>query len=61
MAFKNISNGLGPAVYLLMKRGRRICIGTMGTANNANVSFGIPASISFKPDNESAAAKAICK
>ena len=52
--------GLGPAVYLLMIRGRIICMGTIGTANNARVSFGIPASISFRPDRESAAAKAIC-
>ena len=61
MAFKKISIGLGPAVYLLMMRGSIICIGTMGTANNARVSLGIPASMSFKPDNESAAAKAICE
>ena len=60
MAFRNIFIGLGPAVYLLMIRGRIICMGTIGTANNARVSFGIPASISFRPDRESAAAKAIC-
>ena len=60
MAFKKISIGLGPDVYLLMTRGNKICIGTMGTANKARVSLGIPASISFKPESESAAAKAIC-
>ena len=60
MAFRNIFIGLGPAVYLLMISGRIICIGTIGTANNARVSFGIPASMSFRPERESAAAKAIC-
>ena len=61
MAFRNTSIGLGPAVYLLIISGRIICIGTIGTANNARVSFGIPASMSFRPDSESAAAKATCE
>ena len=31
MALRNIDRGLGPVVYLLMTRGRMICIGTIGT------------------------------
>ena len=52
--------GVGPAVYLLMTSGRMICMGIMGTANKAKVSFFIPASINFRPVRESAAAKPIC-
>lgn len=52
--------GVGPAVYLLMISGRMICIGIMGIANRASVSFFIPASINFKPVMESAAANPIC-
>lgn len=60
MALRKMFIGLGPAVYLLIMRGNIIWMGTIGTANNARVSFGIPASISFRPERESAAAKAIC-
>ena len=50
-----------PAVNLLMMRGRIICKGIRGTANIAIDSFFTPASISFKPVTESAAANPILK
>ena len=42
-----------------MISGRKICIGTSGTANMANVSLATPASMSFKPVTASVAAKPI--
>lgn len=60
IARRYTSMGVGPAVYLLMINGSIICIGIMGTANKASVSFFIPASINFRPVKESAAAKPIC-
>jgi hypothetical protein len=60
IARRNTSMGVGPAVYLLMISGRMICIGIMGIANRARVSFFIPDSINFKPVMESAAANPIC-
>ena len=52
--------GLGPAVYLEMRSGKMIWMGTMGTPNSASFSFGTPSSISFKPVTASAAANPIC-
>ena len=50
--------GRGPEVYLLMYRGSAICKGTMGTANKASLSFGMPASINLRPVRASLAANA---
>lgn len=58
-ALQKTSRGLGPAVYLLMITGSRICRGTMGTASNASCSLGTPASTSFRPVTASAAEKPI--
>lgn len=52
--------GLGPAVYLEITNGKIICSGIMGTAINANFSFGIPPSMSFKPVTASQAENPIC-
>ena len=51
--------GRGPVVYLLINNGNSICMGTMGTPSKASFSFGIPASMSFSPVTESAAANPI--
>lgn len=59
MAFKYISIGLGPIVYLDNTRGRMICSGTNGTAISPSFSFGIPDSTSFKLNTESVAEKPI--
>ena len=48
-----------PAVYLLIISGRKICIGTRGTASMASVSLATPASMSFNPVTASVAAKPI--
>ena len=56
-----MSIGVGPAVYLLINIGNRICSGTIGKASIANFSFGTPNSTSFNPVTASAAAKPIYK
>ena len=59
-AFIKTVSGLGPAVYLLISHGNVICSGTMGTANSARRSFGMPASMSFKVVTASVAAVPSC-
>lgn len=59
MAFSHMSMGLGPDVYLLMRRGSPIWIGTMGIPSSASFSRGTPSSISFRPVTASAAANPI--
>ena len=54
-----ISIGLGPVVYLLISRGKIICIGIIGIPSKASFSFGTPSSISLRPVTASAAAKPI--
>lgn len=58
-AIKNTCKGFGPAVYLLITRGSKICKGTNGIAIKAICSLCTPASISFSPVTESVAANAI--
>ena len=59
MALRKMSRGYGPVTCLLMTRGSRICMGTMGIPSMASVSLGTPSSISFSPVTASAAAKPI--